>query len=136
MKKQLSVLFLLLGLIFVSFSFSTNSLAIENDTSYENGQIIFESDSLDEVYFKYTTEELSVLMNNTDNSINLLADQLTKSKTITKTYLTHDDIPNSSYYDENTLGIYWSGILPLIKTEKVTGGWTATFSGKLYACVE
>ncbi|MER2112081.1 MAG: hypothetical protein ABS960_05255 [Solibacillus isronensis] len=140
MKKQLSVLFLLLGLIFVSFSFSTNALAIENDTSYENGQIIFESDSLDKAYFKYTTEELSVLMNNTDintdNSINPLADELTKSKTIIKTYLTHDDIPNSYFYDETTLGIYWSGILPLVKTEKVSGGWKATFSGKLYAYVE
>lgn len=70
MKKQLSVLFLLLGLVFVSFSSSTNTLAFKNDTSYEDEQIIYKSDSLDEAYFTYTTEEISVLKGNTDNSVN------------------------------------------------------------------
>ncbi|WP_147085392.1 hypothetical protein, partial [Pantoea sp. 3_1284] len=69
MKKKLS--FLLFGLVFVIFSFSTNAaLAIQNHTSYKDGQIISESDTLDEAYLTYTTEELSVLEAIPDNSIN------------------------------------------------------------------
>lgn len=133
MKKQLSVLFLLLGLVLVSFSISTNAFAIQNDTSSKDGQTISGSDTLDEAYLTYTTEELTVLEAIPDNSINPLADVLEKSKTVPRHYTNFYDIPQSYPYSEYTGGLSWFGNLPLVKTEKVTGGWKATFSGYIYA---
>ena len=133
MKKRLSVLFVLLGLVFVSFSFSTNAFAIENDMSYKDGQTISGSDTLDEAYLTYTTEELTVLGAISDNSVNPLADVLEKSKTIPKYYTNFSDIPQYYSYSEYTGGLSWWGNLPLVKAEKVSGGWQATFSGYIYA---
>jgi hypothetical protein len=134
MKKKLSVL--LLGLVFAILSFSTNALAIQNDTSYKDGQIISESDTLDEAYLTYTTEELSVLKAIPDNSINPLADELKRPKTITRSYTNFSDIPEYYSYPEYWNGHWWSGNLPLVKTERVTSGWIATFSGYIYTLVE
>lgn len=137
MKKQLSILFLLLGLVFASFSFSTDSFAVENKTSQKDGQVISESDSLDKAYLTYSTEErVSLLGDNADNSINPLADQLTKSKTITKSYANFSSVPESYYYTEFSGGNWYKGNLLLTKVEKVSNGWNATFSGKIYAYVE
>ena len=136
MKKQLSSLFILLGLVFVSFSLSTNALAIKNDTSYEDEQIISKSDSLDEAYLTYTPEELSVLTGNTDNLINPLADELTKSKTIKVIYTNFSDIPQFYSYSEYTGGYWWRGSLALVKAEEVSKGWEATFSGRLWTYTE
>ncbi len=49
MKKKLSFFFL--ALVFAILSFSTSSLAIESDNSFENGQII--SESIVQDYFPY-----------------------------------------------------------------------------------
>jgi len=131
-----SVLFLLLGLVFVSLS-STNAFAIENDTSYKDGQIISESDSLDEQYLKYVTEDdIPVLSDNTDNSINPLADEIVKSKTITVFYSSRSSVPDFYFYREYSEGHWFSGHLPLIRIEITSGGWEATFSGKIFAFVE
>lgn len=117
--------------------FSVSALALEKTngngvTHEEDGQIIFESDSLDEAYFTYSAEELSALKDNTDNLVNPLADELVKSKTVTKPYANYEDIPEFLNYSEFTGGYWWRGNLPLIKAEKVSNGWNATFSGKLY----
>lgn len=135
MKKKLNLL--LLVLVFGIFSFSTNALAIQNDTSYKNGQIISESDSLEEAYLTYTNEErASILRNITNNSIEPMADELKKSKTITKFYSSFDKIPEFEHYREYSDGHWYGGFLFLTKTEKVNGGWKATFSGYIYALVE
>lgn len=131
MKKKLS--FFLLGLVFVISSFSTNALAIENDTSYKDGQTISGSYTLDKAYLTYTTEELTVLGAISDNSINPLADELSKPKTFPKNYTNYSDVPQYYSYSEYTDGLWWWGNLPLVKVEKVTGGWKATFSGYIYA---
>lgn len=101
----------------------------------EDGQIIFKSDSLDEAYFTYSVEEISAL-NNTDNLVNPLAEELTKSKTVAKPYASYSSIPEFLSYSEFTGGYWWRGNLPLIKAEKVSNGWNATFSGKLYSYTE
>jgi hypothetical protein len=134
MKKKLSVL--LLGLVFAILLFSTNSLAIQNDTSYKDGQIISESDTLDEAYLTYTTEELSVLKAIPDNSIDPLADELKKPKTITRKYTNFSDITEYYPYPEYSDGHWRRGNLPLVKAERVNGGWIATFSGYIYTIVE
>ncbi len=161
MNKKLSVLFLLLGLVFVSFLFSINALAIKNDTSYKDEQIISESDSLDEAYLTYATEDdisykdgqiisesdsldeayltyateddISVLRDNTDNSVNPLADELIKPKTITVFYVNYASIPEFYSYSEFTGGYWFRGILLLTQVVKVSNGWNATFSGRLSA---
>lgn len=135
MKKKLSVL--LLGLVFAMLLFSTNSLAIQNDVSYENGQIISESDSIDEAYFTYTTEELTSLLGGiTDNPSGSLEDELKKSKTITKFYGTFDQVPEYEQYREYYDDHLWGGFLLLTKAEKIIGGWEVTFSGYIYTLVE
>lgn len=123
MKKQLRLLFFLLGLVFVSFSVSTNALAIENDMSYKDGQVATEAD-------------ISVLKDNTDNSINPLADQMTRHFTFYDTYPTLADVPENRFYREFEDGYWWSGFLKATHSEKVFGGWKVTFSGNLYSYVE
>lgn len=119
------------------FHANTDSLAIQNDISYENGQIISESDSLDEAYLTYTTEDhASILGDITDNSINPQADELKRSKTITKFYTDFNQIPDNTHYREYYDGHWYGGFLFLTKAKKVTGGWEATFSGYIYAYVE
>ena len=88
-------------------------------------------------YFTYTTEEISVLKGNTDNSVNPLADELTNPKTIIKDYYGNfDTIPNFYPYSEYSEGYFWRGMLPVIKAEKVSYGWKVTFSGILYTYIE
>lgn len=106
--------------------------ASDGVTYEEDGQIIFKSDSLDEAYFTYSAEEISALRGKTDNSVNPMADELSKSKTVTKSYANYDSIPEFLNYSEFTGGYWWNGTLPLIKAQKVSNGWNATFSGKLY----
>ena len=135
MKKKFS--FFLFVLVLVVFSFSTNSFAVEDDVNYENGQIISESDSLDEAYLTYTTEDLTSLLGDmTDNSIDPLADDPERSKTITKFYEDFDQIREYEHYQEDHDGHGWSGYLFLTYAEKVNGGWEATFSGYINALVE
>ncbi len=132
--KKLSVL--LLGLVFEMFSFSTNALATQDDKSYKDGQIISESDTLDEAYFTYTTEELSILKAIPDNSVNPLGDELKRAKTIVRSYTNFSDLPEYYSYSEYYNGLWWWGNLPITEAVKVTGGWKATFSGFVYTIVE
>lgn len=136
MKKQLSILFLLLGLVFASFSSSTVSFATENDTSYKDGQVLSESDSLEKAYFTYPAEDRASLEINDDNSIDPLAEQLVKSKTITKSYTDFSNVPETYYYSEYYQGNWYRGNLLLTQVVKTSTGWNATFSGKIYAYVE
>jgi len=111
-----------------------NGVTASDGVTYEeDGQTISGSNTLDEAYLTYTTEELIELGAISDNSINPLADELKKSKTIPKTYKNFSDIPEYLSYSEYTGGYSWWGNLPLIKTEKISGGWQATFSGYIYA---
>lgn len=136
MKKKLSVLLVLVGLVFSIFAFSTNSFATENDTSYKDEQFISESDSLDKAYFTYPAEDRISLGINDDNSINPLADELVKSKTITKSYTSFSSVPEYYYYSEYSQGNWYRGNLLLTEVVKTSSGWNATFSGKIYAYVE
>lgn len=137
MKKQFSVLVLVLGLVFASVSFSLNVFAKENDMSYKEGQTIYESNSLDELYVKYISEDdIPVLNEDTDKTINPLAEELVKSKTITKFYSNHADIPEFYYYTEHSGGHWYRGYLALVETKKTSGGWNAKFSGKISAFIE
>lgn len=115
-----------------------DTFAITIDTSYKDGQVISKSNSLDEGYKYVTEDELSVMRSNTDNSINPSADELVKSKTIIVTYESHSSIRDSYYYREHfEKEKRWnSGYLPLIRTERTSSGWEATFSGKIFPYVE
>lgn len=163
MKKKLSILLVLLGLIFSVFSFSTNSFAIENDKSYEEGQVISVSDSLDNSYLTNAVENdisyedgeiisvsdsladskawsgeagQTILSDSKDTSISPLGFYLYKDKTIVRYYADRSSIPDTSYYEEYTGGYMYSGNLKVIKTEIApNGGWNATFTGKLSAWV-
>lgn len=136
MKKQLSILFLLLVLVFVSFSSSTESFAIENDTSNKDGQVLSESDSLEKAYFTYPAEDRASLEIKDDNSIDPLAEQLVRTKTITKSYTSFSNVPETYYYPEYYQGNWYRGTLLLTQVVKTSTGWSATFSGKIYAYVE
>ena len=136
MKKRLSILFLLLGLVFASFSSSTVSFANENNTIYKDGQVLSESNSLEKAYFTYPSEERASLETNDDNSIDPLAEQLVRSKTITKSYVSFSNVPDTNYYSEYYQGNWYRGTLLLTQVVKTSTGWKATYSGKIYAYVE
>lgn len=136
MKKKLSALLVLAGLILSIFAFSTSSFAVQNDASYNDGEFISESDSLEKAYFTYPAEDRALLENNDDNSINPLAEELVKSKTITKSYASFSSVPEYYYYSEFSGGNWYRGNLLLTQVVKTSNGWNATFSGKIYAYVE
>lgn len=153
MKKKLSILLVLAGLVFSIFAFSTSSFAfgndkgyedsevisstnaVENDISYEDGEIISSSDSLaDSAAWSGLAGQ--TIIASKDISVSPLGFYLYKDKTIERYYANRTSIPDTSYYEEFTGGYMYSGNLTLIKTEITpNGGWKATFTGKLSAWV-
>lgn len=110
-KKLLSISLLLIGLVFVIFSFSTSSFAVESSKFYENGQVISGSDSLDNSYLSRNDVGY-----NDGQIINISED-----KTIEVFYVNFSDI-QETYYNEDY------GNTSLVKAEKSLNGWIATFS--------
>lgn len=160
MKKQVSILSILAVLVFAVFTFSTGALAIEKNTSYEDGQIISESDTLyepepvpgfdseksykdGEIIFESDTlfepEQTNVVIDNTNETNNIITPYgfyIYKDKTIVAPYAQFKDIPETRYYEEYTGGYWYRGTLKLKSTVVSGSGWSATFSGQLSAWVE
>lgn len=78
-------------------------------------------------------KELSVLKDNTDNSINPLADEMTRHFTFPgpKTYTTLAEVPEYQYFNHYSGGYWWSGFLKCTDTVWVQGSYKATYSGTL-----
>jgi hypothetical protein len=156
MKKQLSILSFLAALVFAFFSFSTSSLAIEKNTSYEDDQILSVSDTLyepepvagfdskksyevgeiiSESDTLYESEQTNVVTNNTNEIITPYGFYLYKDKTITAQYPNISSVPETRYYEEYTGGYWYSGNLKLKSVVESGSGYAATFSGTLSAWV-
>ena len=110
-KKLLSISLLLIGLVFVIFSFSTSSFAVESGKFYENGQVISGSDSLDNSYL--TRNDVGY---NDGQIINISED-----KTIEVFYVKYSNI-QETYYNEEY------GNASLVEAEKSLNGWFAKFN--------
>lgn len=154
MKKKMSKVLLLAVLFFTVFAFSTSSFAYESNGNYENGKVLSTSDSKDVssslsegIVYKdgeilstsdklegpplTKDEEASLATISEDNPITPYGFYLYKDKTIVVSYSTFSAIPETYVYEEYTGGYWYRGTLFLNKTEKVSSGWKATFSGKL-----
>ena len=111
MKKLLSISLFLVGLVFVIFSFSTNSFAVENDKSYVDGQVISASDTLDDSYL-------------TRNDIGYKDGQIiavSEDNTIEVFYSNFSDIQETHYNEKY-------GDMSLIQAVRSLNGWFATFT--------
>mgnify|MGYP003413777852 CR=1 FL=1 len=136
MKKQLSILFVLMGLVFSMVSFPANSLAIENELGPENSSVIYDSDSRHELYYLIeddVNQSISVLE---DNPVSPLGFYVYKDKTITKDYANFGDIKETYNYEEYSGGYWWRGTLFYVSSVKTSIGYNVTYSGRLSRWVE
>lgn len=81
MKKKLSILLCVVALAVGIFSFSANSLAVENKKSYEVGEIMSESDTLYELepvagFDSTKTYEVGEIISESDTYTNLIQQML------------------------------------------------------------
>lgn len=156
MKKKLSVLFGSITLFFVVLLSSTNALAVIDDKSYEDGEVITESYTLyepeqvagfdgnkdykdgeiiSESYTLYEPEQTNATITETDNEISPDGIFVTIDKTITKYYSNFSSIPTVYPYKEYYQGFWYEGNLHLKSVVASGSGYTATFSGKLTAWI-
>ncbi|WP_342601036.1 DUF1131 family protein [Psychrobacillus sp. FSL H8-0483] len=137
---------LLVGLVFVIFSFSTNSFAVKNDKSYEDDQVISVSDSLDDSYavendMSYEDGQIISVSDSLDNSYltrndigyedGQIISVSSEDKTIEVFYTNYSDISETYYYEEDS-GEDWYRVIEIVKS---LNGWFATFSGTSSALV-
>lgn len=129
MKKQLSVVFCSVALFFGIFSFSTNALAVTDEKSYKDGEMISSSDTL------YETEQTNVVINETDNVISPYGIFISRDKTVVLYSSNLSSIPDTHYYKEYYQGYWYEGNLKFKSTAKYGAGYKVTFSGKITAWI-